>query len=215
MTTSRKGTDVTFDATLDAAFKARLPLLYLETAEEVRAVAAITDAAHAQRNRRRVWTWTSALGLIDPEGKSVSNTTNPARALQHAAGVSDPSVFIFCDLHAYFGSEHRSGDPAIVRTVRETALEFRHGDVSRTLVVTAPVRVIPPELDELTHLFDFPLPTAAEIRELLDTMIANNSGEIRVDVDDAAREALVQAALGSRWPKPRTRSRRRWSTTAR
>ncbi len=196
MTSTRKGTDVTFDATLDAAFKARLPLLYLETAEEVRAVSAITDAAHAQRNRRRVWTWTSALGLIDPDGKSVSNTTNPARALQHAAGVSDPSVFIFCDLHAYFGSEHRPGDPAIVRTVRETALEFRHGDVSRTLVITAPVRVIPPELDELTHLFDFPLPTAAEIRELLDTMITNNAGEIRVDADDAAREALVQAALG-------------------
>ncbi|WP_413354756.1 AAA family ATPase [Microbacterium sp. 1P06AB] len=196
MTSTRKGTDVTFDATLDAAFKARLPLLYLETAEEVRAVSAITDAAHAQRNRRRVWTWTSALGLIDPDGKSVSNTTNPARALQHAAGVSDPSVFIFCDLHAYFGSEHRPGDPAIVRTVRETALEFRHGDVSRTLVITAPVRVIPPELDELTHLFDFPLPTAAEIRELLDTMITNNAGEIRDDADDAAREALVQAALG-------------------
>ncbi|AZS42528.1 AAA family ATPase [Microbacterium oleivorans] len=196
MTTSRKGTDVTFDATLDAAFKARLPLLYLETAEEVRAVAAITDAAHAQRNRRAVWSWTSALGLIDPDGKSISNTTNPARALQHAAGVTDPSVFIFCDLHAYFGGEHRPGDPAIVRTVRETALEFRHGDVSRTLVVTAPVRVIPPELDELTHLFDFPLPTAAEIRDLLDTMIENNAGDIRVVADDADRESLVQAALG-------------------
>jgi AAA+ superfamily predicted ATPase len=187
---------VTFDATLDAAFKARLPLLYLETGEEVRAIAAITDAAHAQRNRRAVWTWTSALGLIGPDRKTVSNTTNPARALQHIAGITDPSVFILCDLHAYFGSENRPGDPTIVRTVRETALEFRHGEVSRTLVITAPVRVIPPELDELTHLFDFPLPTAEEIRELLDTMIENNAREIRVSVDDAAREALVQAALG-------------------
>ena len=61
---------MTFDATLDAAFKARLPLLYLETGEEVRAIAAITDAAHAQRNRRAVWTWTSALGLIGPDGKT-------------------------------------------------------------------------------------------------------------------------------------------------
>lgn len=190
---------MTFADTLDEAFKARLPLLYIETGEEVRAISAIADAAAAQRNARALWTWTSALGLTGPDGKSVANTANPARALQHIAGVQEPSVFVFCDLHAYFGSEHRAGDPAIVRTVRETALEFRHGDVSRTLVITAPVRVIPPELDELTHLLDFPLPTAAEIRELLDTMIDNNAsggGRIRVDADDAAREQLVHAALG-------------------
>ena len=71
--------------------------------------------------------------------------------------------------------------------------------MSRTLVITAPVRVIPPELEEVTHLLDFPLPTAAEIRELLETMIDNNAsggGRIRVDADDAAREQLVHAALG-------------------
>ena len=190
---------MTFADTLDDAFKARLPLLYIETGEEVRAVSAVTDAAQAQRHPRRVWTWTAALGLIDPDGKSVANTANPARALQHAAGVHDPSVFVFCDLHAYFGGEHRAGDPAIIRTVRETALEFRHGDTSRTLVITAPVRVVPPELDEVTHLLDFPLPTADEIRELLETMIENNSsgaGRIRVQLDDAGREQLVHAALG-------------------
>lgn len=190
---------MTFAATLDDAFKARLPLLYIETGEEVRAVSAVTDAARAQRHPRAVWTWTAALGLIDAEGKSVANTANPGRALQHVAGIHEPSVFVFCDLHAYFGGEHRAGDPAIVRAVRETALEFRHGDASRTLVITAPVRVIPPELDEVTHLLDFPLPTAEEIRDLLETMIENNSsgsGRIRVSLDDAGREQIVHAALG-------------------
>jgi SpoVK/Ycf46/Vps4 family AAA+-type ATPase len=190
---------VTFADTLDEAFKARLPLLYIETGEEVRAIAAVTDSAQTQRNPRGVWTWTSALGLIGPDGKSIANTAHPTRALQHVAGVHEPAVFVFCDLHAYFGSEHRPGDPAIVRTVRETALEFRHGDVSRTLVITAPVRVIPPELDEVTHLLDFPLPTAEEIRELLETMIDNNAsggGRIKIHADAAAQEQLVHAALG-------------------
>ena len=190
---------MTFADTLTEAFKARLPLLYIETGEEVRAIGAISDAAETQRHPRALWTWTAALGLLGPDGKAVANTANPARALQHVAGVHDPSVFVFCDLHAYFGGEHRAGDPALVRTVRETALEFRHGDVSRTLVITAPVRVIPPELDEVTHLLDFPLPTAAEIRELLETMIDNNAsgdGRIRVDADDTARDQLVHAALG-------------------
>ena len=190
---------MTFADTLTEAFKARLPLLYIETGEEVRAIGAISDAAETQRHPRALWTWTAALGLLGPDGKGVANTANPARALQHVAGIHEPSVFVFCDLHAYFGGEHRAGDPALVRTVRETALEFRHGDVSRTLVITAPVRVIPPELDEVTHLLDFPLPTAAEIRELLETMIDNNAsgdGRIRVDADDTARDQLVHAALG-------------------
>lgn len=190
---------MTFADTLTEAFKARLPLLYIETGEEVRAISAISDAAETQRHPRALWTWSAALGLVGPDGKSVGNTVNPARALQHIAGVDTPSVFVFCDLHAYLGGEHRPGDPVLVRTVRETALEFRHGDVSRTLVITAPVRIIPPELDEVTHLLDFPLPTAAEIRDLLETMIENNAsgdGRIRVDADDTAREQLVHAALG-------------------
>src|SRR5690606_36744872 len=102
-------------------------------------------------------------------------------------------------LHAYFGTAHRQGELAVVRTVRETALEFRHGDTSRALVLISPVRVIPPELDELTHLMEFPLPDAEEIRSLLDTMIRNNTSGSRgidVDADEAAREQLVHAALG-------------------
>ncbi|MEJ1086898.1 AAA family ATPase [Microbacterium sp. Mu-80] len=190
---------MTFAETLDEAFKARLPLLYLETGEEVRAIEAISQAAAAQRHPRPIWTWTSALGLIGPDGKSVANTTNPARALSHIAGLQDAGVFIFCDLHAYFGSEHRQGEPLVVRTARETALDFRHGDASRLLVLISPVRTIPPELNELTHLLEFPLPSSDEIRQLLDTMIERNSsgpGRIRVDADDAAREQLVHAALG-------------------
>lgn len=190
---------MTFAQTLDEAFKARLPLLYLETGEEVRAIEAVTRAAAAQRHPRPVWTWTSALGLIDPEGKSIANTANPARALAHIAGVSDAGVFIFCDLHAYFGSEHRPGEPLVVRTARETALDFRHGDTSRMLVLISPVRTIPAELNELTHLLSFPLPTSAEIRELLDMMIKRNasgSGRIRIDANDEVREQLVHAALG-------------------
>lgn len=190
---------MTFAETLDEAFKARLPLLYLETGEEVRAIEAVSLAAAAQRHPRPVWTWTSALGLIDPAGKSIANTTNPARALSHVAGLPDAGVFIFCDLHAYFGTEHRQGEPLVVRTARETALDFRHGDASRALVLISPVRSIPPELTELTHLLEFPLPTPAEVRELLDTMIERNTrggGRIRINADDAVREQLVHAALG-------------------
>ena len=190
---------MSFVQTLDEAFKARLPLLYIETSEEVRAIEEITRAAQALRRPRDVWTWTSAVGLVGPDGKGINNTTAPARALDHIITVPENAVFVFCDLHAYFGTEQRPGDPVIVRKVRETVLELRHADAARALIVTAPVRAIPPELDKLAHLLEFPLPNTAELAAMLDTMIENNTsggGRIRVNADAKTLENLVQAARG-------------------
>lgn len=188
-----------FTKTLDQAFKARLPLLYIETSEEERVIQEIGRAAGELRHPRQVWTWSSATGLVSPESKIIANTTNPSRALDHAQTVTENAVFVFCDLHAYFGSEGRPGDPAIIRRVREAVLEFRHGDLGRALIVTAPVRTIPPELDKLTNLVEFPLPDRADLAWLLDTMIDNNTsgdGRIRVKATAGDREKMVQAALG-------------------
>ncbi len=188
-----------FATTLDQAFKARLPLLYIESSEEERVIQEIGRAAGGLRHPRQVWTWSSAAGLVSPEAKVVANTTNPLRALEHAQSVTENAVFVFCDLHAYFGSDSRPGDPAVVRKVREAVIEFRHGDLGRVLVVTAPVRVIPPELDKLTNLVEFPLPGREELSWLLETMIENNTSgrsRIRVKTTDADREKMVQAALG-------------------
>ncbi|GAB3618204.1 AAA family ATPase [Okibacterium endophyticum] len=190
---------MTFAQTFDQALKARLPLLYIETSEEVRVLDEVRKAASALRTPRGMWVWTSATGLLKPDGSSVSNTTNPTRALEHTLTITENAVFVFCDLHAYFGSEHRPGEASIIRKVRETVLEFRHADAARAMVITAPVRVIPPELDKVTSLLDFPLPNRTELRELLDTMITNNSsgkGRITVDADEHDLERLVQAALG-------------------
>lgn len=188
-----------FATSLDHAFKARLPLLYLETSEEVRVIDALREAVRGLRTPRPVWVWTSALGLVDPEKGSVEGTSNPIRALDHALAEADGGVYVFCDLHLYFGTDTRPGDPAIIRKVRETALEFRHGDLSRMLVVTSPVRVIPPELDKMTTLIGFPLPNSDDLRGLLDAMIGTNSSgsrAIKVKADDDGLEQLVQAALG-------------------
>ncbi|MGJ0204801.1 AAA family ATPase [Leucobacter sp. gxy201] len=191
---------MTFEKQFDEALKARLPLVALETGEEVRALEAIVAGAAAQRNPRQVWVWSSSTGLVGPDGKAVPNTAASGRALEHAAGVAEHGVFVFCDLQPYLGSETRPGDPTIVRQTRETAMDFRHGEASRMLVLVSPANSIPPELDEVAHAFRFPLPAAAEIRELLDLMIDNNSsGRGRIDTgsaDDGVREQLVNAALG-------------------
>ena len=67
-----------FAKTLDQAFKARLPLLYIETSEEERVIQEIGRAAGELRHPRQVWTWSSATGLVSPESKIISNTTKPS-----------------------------------------------------------------------------------------------------------------------------------------
>lgn len=184
-----------FSVTFDQAIKARLPMVYLETSEEVRAVTALTDIVARQRAPRPVWTWSSATGLVHPEEGPVDGTTGAVRALDHAMHNPDAGVYVFHDLHLSFGAEGRPGDPAIIRKVRETAVEFRHGENARMIVITSPVRVLPPEIDTLATLVEFPLPTADELREMLDDMIAANS-RLSATADDDEREQLVHAALG-------------------
>lgn len=186
-----------FDRVLDQAFKARLPLLYLETSEELRAQEAIARAAAGLRRPRSVWIWTTTTGLVDPESGPVGNTTNPERALDHALGVTENAVFVFCDLHAFLGSETRPGDPGVIRKLRETASDFRQAELSKSLIIVAPIRTIPAELDKLTSLIEFPLPDRDELKSLLDGLISTNSGGgVSVEADEKQLEQLVQAALG-------------------
>jgi SpoVK/Ycf46/Vps4 family AAA+-type ATPase len=186
-----------FDKSLDQAFKARLPLVYLETSEELRAQEAILRTAQALRRPRSVWTWTTTVGLLDPESGPVANTTNPVRALEHALALEENAVFVMCDLHAFLGTDSRPGDPGVIRKLRETAFEFRQSEASKTLIIIAPVRAIPAELDKVTTLLEFPLPERDELKGLLDGLLTNNSAS-GVVIESTAKEIeqLVQAALG-------------------
>ena len=188
---------MTFDQTLDQAFKARLPLLYVETSEELRLQEAVTRVAAALRNPRATWVWTTAVGLAGPDGRPVANTTNPVRALDHALGLDEDAVFLFCDLHAFLGSDNRPGDPAVIRKIREAAADFRQAERSKTLMISSPMLTIPAEIDKVTTLLEFPLPGRDELRSLLDSMISSNSdGGVKVEANEDELEQLVQAALG-------------------
>ena len=191
----------TFREALAQLLKARFPLLYIESYEEQRViaeVAAVARDAAAIRTPRSVWTWSAIQGLVEPDGTRRQGTTDPAAALDAAVRVDEPSVLIFRDLHPAHGDGDRPGNPAIVRRLRELAVAFKTGPVPRTLILVSPVLHIPAELAKDVTVVDFPLPTEAEIRALLDQMIAANaaSGRLRIDLDTLGRERLAKAALG-------------------
>ncbi|MEU4645224.1 AAA family ATPase [Micromonospora sp. NPDC023814] len=194
-------TVVPFRVALSQLLKARFPILYVESFEEQRVVAevcAVAQDARAVRTPRAVWTWSQTTGFVQPDGVARKGTTDPEDALDAALRVDHPSVLIFKDLHPAHGGGDQRGGPGVVRRLRDLAAAFKAGPVPRTLVLVSPVLHIPVELEKDVTIVDFPLPTEAEIRRVLDGMIAANSasGRIRMGLDDLGRERFAKAALG-------------------
>ncbi|WP_431882192.1 AAA family ATPase [Micromonospora gifhornensis] len=192
---------IAFRDALAQMFKARFPILYVESSEEQRVVAevcGIAGDATAVRTPRAVWIWSLTTGLVAPDGTPRQGTTDPEAALDAALRVDQPSVLIFKDLHPALGADGRPGSPGLIRRLRDLVAAFKSGPVPRTLVLVSPVLHIPAELDKEVTIVDFPLPTEAEIRQVLDAMIAANAanGRIQMVLDDQGRERFAKAALG-------------------
>jgi ATP-dependent 26S proteasome regulatory subunit len=190
-----------FRDTLAQLFKARFPILYIESHEEQRVVGeiqAVAGDASRIRTPRGVWTWSATEGLIQSYGVARNGTKDPLDALDAVLRLDQPSVAVFKDLHCAHGSAERPGSPAVVRRLRDVATAFKSGPVARVIVLVSPVLHIPVELEKDVTIVDFPLPTEAEIRGVLEGIIEANSstGRIRVALDALGRERFAKAALG-------------------
>ena len=189
-----------FQNSLAVLAKARFPVLYVETFEERRALAAIRSTMEGGMLSmpRPIHTWSITTGFVDPEGRASPGTTDPLRALDAALRVDRAATFVFFDLHAHLGDGARPADPAIVRKLRELAADFQNGPLARTLIIVAPALRIPPELEKDVHILDFPLPDETAIRRILDDLIAANAGNrrLRINLTETDKDRLVRASLG-------------------
>ncbi|MFI7026070.1 AAA family ATPase [Micromonospora sp. NPDC049900] len=192
---------LSFRDALSQMLKARFPILYIESAEEQRAVAEVAAVAHDAalvRTPRAVWTWSLTTGLVQPDGVWRTGTNEPADALDAALRIDQPSVVIFKDLHSSHGDGERPGNAGVVRRLRDLAAAFKSGAVPRTLILVSPVLRIPVELEKDVTIVDFPLPSETEIRQVLEAIIHANSadGRIQIALDELGRERFAKAALG-------------------
>lgn len=190
-----------FSDNLALLFRARFPLLYVESFEEPRVVAeiaAVAGDANLMRTVRPVYTWSATRGFIGPDGSTQSGTTDPKQAVDWMLRQESAGVFIMLDLHAHLGDDRRPADPILIRALRDVAAGFQVGAAARVLVIVSPILRIPSEIEKDVTLVDFPLPDEREIRGVLDGIIATNTSNdrIRIEVDELGRERLAKAALG-------------------
>jgi len=187
---------MSFQGELEILIRARYPILYLITSEEVRVQALVTDIA--LRRQKKVFEWSYSTGIV-PAGTSIQSqksrnpaTKEPLAALDQVIDQVEPAVFIFKDLHPFL----TKANYAVVRRLKEIAIHLRNS--FKTIVLVSPVMEIPAELEKEITVLNFPLPAREDLEELLDRIIEDlkQVKQARVELDLPGRDRLLQAALG-------------------
>jgi SpoVK/Ycf46/Vps4 family AAA+-type ATPase len=175
---------------VDTLIRARYPLLYLVTWEEQRVEALLGDIARAQGKDLLEWSGTKGLRNLNGRSPHLQDTEPADKALDAIAALTEPSIVLLKDFHRCLQ------DPRIVRSLRE--LGFKLKSTFTTVLITAPVMEIPPELEKELTVIDVPLPTRAELLQLLRDIarvVVKNKRAV-VELTNAQAEALVSAAQG-------------------
>jgi SpoVK/Ycf46/Vps4 family AAA+-type ATPase len=187
---------MTIAAEIETLIRARYPVLYLVTSEELRAVEALLDIA--QRRQKKVFEWSCSTGIV-PAGVSIQSqksrnpaTKDPLAALDQVIEQVEPAIYLFKDLHPFLTKNNF----AVTRKLKEIALHLKNS--FKTIVLVSPVLEIPVELEKEITVLNFPLPAREDLAELLDRILADvkQLKQVSIDLDEAGRERLLQAALG-------------------
>jgi hypothetical protein len=181
---------------LDTLVRARYPLVYLVTSEEARAQDLIAQVAHLRGKKLLEWSCTTGLVASTNGYNSTKprNTTtrDPLAALDAIADHVDPTLFILKDFHPFLSR----GQFTIIRRLREVAQSLKNSH--KTIFLLSPVQDIPVELEKEVTVINVAMPDQNELGSLLESIISQiqDGGRCTVELDNTARERLLQAALG-------------------
>ena len=184
---------------LSNLIRARFPMIYITTFEEDRVTkyikSVVTDVKQVKYGRE-VFTWTQTAGLYnDTLKKAVPDTTCPCKMLEYVRKYDKDAVFIIYDFHVNFGPKNRTPDYNVIRKIRDIIPDLKLGTVRKTLFFIAPELLIPEGLQKEITIYDFPLPTLAEIRAKFDSMLSQNES-VKTELSEEEKDKLCKAALG-------------------
>ncbi len=187
---------MTFPEEIETLIRARYPIVYIQSSEEARLQAVIAEIA--QRRQKQLFEWSCSVGLL-PGGTSIqsskarnSPTRDPLPALDYVVEHAEPAIFLFKDLHPFLAR----GNHAVIRRLKEIALHLKNS--YKTILIISPIVEIPPELEKEITVVNFPLPGREDLDGLLNRILEDvkRFKNVRIELDAAGRERLLQAALG-------------------
>ena len=185
-----------FHSELETLIRARYPILYIVSSEEMRAQNLVVEIG--RKRQKKVFEWSYSTGIV-PAGTSIQSqksrntaTKEPLQALDQVIEQVEPAIFIFKDFHPFLSKSNF----AVTRKLKEIALHLKNS--FKTIVLISPVLEIPTELEKEITVLNHPLPSREDLSELLDRIIADvkQFKQVKIDLDEAGRDRLLQAALG-------------------
>ncbi len=187
---------MSFATELETLIRARYPIIYIVTSEEARLLTVVNDIA--KKRQKKVLEWSYSTGVV-PAGTSVQSqktrnapSKDPINALDQVIDLVEPAIFVFKDFHPFLARNNF----AVIRRLKDIALQLKNS--YKTILLVSSVLEIPPELDKEITVLNFPLPARDDLDELLGRIVADVQSfkQVRVELDPAGRERLIQAALG-------------------
>jgi ATP-dependent 26S proteasome regulatory subunit len=187
---------MSFQTDLETLIRARYPILYIVSSEEMRVQNMVVEIA--KKRQKKAFEWSYSTGIV-PAGTSIQSqknrngaTKDPLMALDQVIDLVEPAIFVFKDFHPFLTKNNF----AIVRKLKEIALHLKNS--FKTIILVSPMMEIPPELEKEITVLNYPLPSREDLSELLDKIIEDvrQFKQVRIELDDAGRERLLQAALG-------------------
>jgi ATP-dependent 26S proteasome regulatory subunit len=185
-----------FKTEIETLIRARYPILYIISTEEMRVQQLVIEIA--RKRQKKVFEWSYSTGIV-PAGTSIQSqkqrnpaTKDPLAALDQVIEQVEPAIFIFKDFHPFLTKTNF----AVTRKLKEIALHLKNS--FKTILLISPVFEIPTELEKEITVLNHPLPSREDLSALLDRIIADVSQftQVKIDLDDAGRDRLLQAALG-------------------
>lgn len=191
------------------------PIVVMETVEEVRAVRMVRAACTDLNLAWFEWTIASGLtrsstnspnpqfeGALPPgygttrhnhseqTSQAIYHSQEPAQMLGNLEAVSIEATFILKDFHRHLE------DAVVVRRLRDVGQKFSEN--RRTVIITGPRVVIPPELSGLVEFFDLPLPDRPRLRQIVDETLVRigKTHTVQGKLDAAGLDTLASSLLG-------------------
>jgi len=187
---------MSFAAELEVLIRARYPLIYIQTSEEMRILPVVLEIA--SRRGKKAFEWSYSTGIV-AAGASIQSqknrsagTKDPLAALDQVLEQVEPAIFLFKDFHPFLARSNF----AVIRKLKDIALHLKNS--FKTVILVSSILEIPAELDKEITVLTFPLPTKDDLGALLDRILEDvrSLREVRIDLDGGGRDRLLQAALG-------------------
>ena len=172
---------------IETLIRARYPLIYIVSFEELRVEESIKSIAEARAKTKYVWTITE--GLSTPDGTVLSEFKDPVKVLEYISQIDVNGIFILKDYHHYMN------DPVVIRKLRDLGHSLK--STRKNAIFLSPILKIPTELEKEMSVVDFKLPNKDELKAIVKEIASNVGGDTENEIKDNDQlEKIVEAALG-------------------